>query len=191
MKTRFLHALLALIALLVALPLRAQEAGKSSGVIGRLDTVEITVFREDELATRGQLSPDGTITMPLIGAVRLQGLTTDQAATLIEQKLHDGYLVRPQVSVSIGARVKRAVTVLGQVQRPDVYVIPADRALTLTQVIAMAGGVTRIGNPGKLTLKRLGASQVLQIDLKSITSGKSNDIPLRDGDVVTIPESLF
>lgn len=182
---------MALAAFLFMLPLHAQEAGRSSGVIGRLDTVEITVFREDELATRGQLSADGTITMPLIGAVRLEGLTTDQAATVIERKLHDGYLVRPQVSVSIGARVKRAVTVLGQVQRPDVYVIPADRALTLTQVIAMAGGVTRIGNASKLTLKRAGAGQVQQVDLKSITSGKSADITLRDGDVVTIPESLF
>jgi len=191
MKTSSLRCWLASVAMLLMLPLHAQEAGKSSGIIGRLDTVEITVFREDELATRGQLSPDGTITMPLIGAVRLQGLTTDQAATVIEQKLHDGYLVRPQVSVSIGARVKRAVTVLGQVQRPDVYVIPADRTLTLTQVIAMAGGVTRIGNAAKLTLKRSGASEVQQIDLRSITSGKSNDITLRDGDVVTIPESLF
>lgn len=191
MKLPIIRLLPALAAVVLALPAMAQESGKSSGVIGRLDTVEITVFREDELATRGQLSPDGTITMPLIGAVRLQGLTTDQAATAIEAKLHDGYLVRPQVNVSIGARVKRAVTVLGQVQRPDVYVIPPDRPITLTQVIAMAGGVTRIGNAGKLTLKRVGAAQVQQIDLKAITSGKGNDIQLRDGDVVTIPESLF
>ena len=191
MITTRLGSLHAILALLLIIPLHAQDAGKSSGVIGRLDSVEIIVFRESELGTRGQLSGDGTITMPLIGAVRLQGLTTDQAATLIEQKLHDGYLVRPQVSVSIGARVKRAVTVLGQVQRPDVYVIPADRALTLTQVVAMAGGVTRIGNAGKVTLRRAGASEVQQIDLKSITSGKGNDISLRDGDVISIPESLF
>lgn len=191
MKAILLGSCLTILAMLQLLPLQAQEATKSSGTIGRLDTVEITVFREDELATRGQLSPEGTITMPYIGAVRLQGLTTDQAAKAIEAKLRDGYLVRPQVSVSIGARVKRAVTVLGQVQRPDVYVIPADRTLTLTQVIAMAGGVTRIGNAGKITLKRPGATQVQQIDLKSITSGKSKDLPLGDGDVVTIPESLF
>jgi protein involved in polysaccharide export with SLBB domain len=192
MKTISLGTLLtAALLLVLPPPLRAEEAGRSSGVIGRLDTVEISVYRENELATRGQLSADGTITMPLIGAVHLQGLTTDQAATAIEQKLHAGYLVRPQVSVSIGARIRRAVTVLGQVQRPDVYVIPADRPLTLTQVVAMAGGVTRIGNAGKLMLKRNGAEKVLQVDLKSITSGKSDDLQLRDGDVITIPESLF
>jgi protein involved in polysaccharide export with SLBB domain len=191
MKSISLGTLLAAALLLLLPTLCAEEAGRSSGVIGRLDTLEITVFRENELATRGQLSVDGTITLPLIGAVHLQGLTTDQAAKAIEQKLHDGYLVRPQVSVSIGGRIKRAVTVLGQVQRPDVYVIPADRPLTLTQVVAMAGGVTRIGNSGKLTLKRSGAVQVQQLDLKSITSGKSADVQLQDGDVITIPESLF
>ncbi|BCU75552.1 polysaccharide biosynthesis/export family protein [Luteolibacter sp. LG18] len=182
-----------LLALLACLPfvVRAAEenAGKASGVIGRLDTVEITVFREDELATRGQLSADGTITMPLIGAVRLQGLTTDQAGKAIEQKLKDGYLVRPQVSVSIGARVRRTITVLGQAQNPGVFELPANRQLTLVEAIGMAGGVTRIGNARKLTLKRGG--EVQQVDLKEITTGKAKDIPLRDGDVVNIPESLF
>jgi len=184
---RFLLGLLACLPLLV----RAAEenAGKSSGVIGRMDTVEITVFREEELATRGQLSADGSITMPLIGAVRLQGLTTDQAAKAIEAKLKDGYLVRPQVSVSIGARIRRTVTILGQAQNPGVFELPANRQLSLVEAVGMAGGVTRIGNARKLTLKRGGAVQ--QVDLKEITTGKAKDIPLRDGDVVTIPESLF
>ena len=180
------------LAVLAAAPLYAQEAAKSSGVIGHLDTVEISVFREEELTTRGQLSADGSISMPLIGSIRLQGLTTAQAAKAIEQRLHDGYLVRPQVSVSIGARVRRTVTVLGQAQSPGVFMIPADRPLTLTEVIGMAGGVTRVGNAGRITLKRGGsAGRVQQVDLKAITSGKSDDITLRDGDVVSIPESLF
>ena len=184
---RFLVVLLSCPPVLV----RAAEenAGKSSGVIGRLDTVEITVFREDELATRGQLSADGSITLPLIGAVRLQGLTTDQAAKAIEQKLRDGYLVRPQVSVSIGARIRRTITVLGQAQNPGVFELPANRQLTLVEAVGMAGGVTRIGNPRKLALKHDGAVQ--QVDLKEITTGKAKDIPLHDGDVITIPESLF
>ncbi|MGC4014562.1 MAG: hypothetical protein QM755_08630 [Luteolibacter sp.] len=47
-----------------------------------------------------------------------------------------------------------------------------------------------IGNARKLTLKR-GGGGVEQVDLKEITTGKAKDIPLRDGDVITIPESLF
>ena len=172
---------------------QSPAAGRAAGIISKRDTVEIRVFREDELTTTGQLSADGSITMPLIGVVKMAGLTTDQAAAAIKAKLKDGYLVNPQVSVSIEARVRRSVTVLGQAQNPGVFEIPADRQLTVVEAIGMAGGATRIANTKKMTLKRNGGggAKVLQLNLKDITSGKTPDIPLRDGDVLTIPESLF
>ncbi len=171
----------------------AQGSG-SSGVIGRFDSIEIRVFREDELTTRGQLSADGTISMPLIGAVRVQGLSTDQAAAAITRRLADGYLVDPQVSVSIEARIRRTVTVLGQAQRPGVFELPVHRQLTFVEAIGMAGGVTRIANSKRINLKRQspgGAAEVISVNLSAITSGKAKDLTLRDGDVITIPESLF
>lgn len=170
-------------------PAAGAQGERSSGVIGRRDNVEIRVFREDELTTRGQLSGDGTITMPLIGAVRIEGLTTDQAAEMITRKLADGYLVKPEVSVSIEARIRRTVTVLGQAKRPGVFELPAQRSLTLVEAIGMAGGVTEIANAKKITLKRGGS--VTRINLNEITSGSGRDIPLQDGDVLTIPEGLF
>ncbi len=184
-----LHIFLALLVGWLSVPVLAAEGERSSGVIGRMDNVEIRVFREDELTTRGQLSADGSITMPLIGAVRIQGLTTDQAATLIKNKLADGYLVKPEVSVSIEARIRRTVTVLGQAQRPGVFELPANRRLTLVEAIGMAGGVTRIANSKKITLKR--GSSVRVINLAEITAGKGRDIQLQDGDMISIPESLF
>lgn len=176
-------------AALAPLPSPCAEGDRSSGVIGHMDNVEIRVFREDDLTTRGQLSPDGSITMPLIGAVRIEGLTTDQAAAAIKNKLADGYLVKPEVNVSIEARIRKTVTVLGQAQRPGVFELPAHRRLTLVEAIGMAGGMTRIANARKVTLKRGGQVQVL--NLKDIAAGKGSDISLRDGDVITIPESLF
>ncbi len=170
------------------------QGQRSSGVIGRMDNLEIIVFREDELTTRGQLSESGTISMPLIGAVRLEGLTTDQAAAAITRKLADGYLVKPEVTVSIEARLRKTVTVLGQAQRPGVFELPAHRQLTLVEAIGMAGGVTRISNSKKISLKRVTAgvgSSLEIINLSNITNGKGADIPLQDGDVITIPESLF
>lgn len=186
----FLIAGLALAAFSSLLPAQSAGAGRSSGVIGKLDTVEIRVFREDELTTAGQLSADGTISMPLIGSVKMAGLTTDQAAAAITAKLKDGYLVRPQVSVSIEARVRRTVTVLGQAQSPGVFELPADRRLTVVEAIGMAGGATRIANVKKISLKRR-SGQVQLLNLKDITSGKSTDVVLQDGDVLSIPESLF
>jgi protein involved in polysaccharide export with SLBB domain len=181
---------LALAAFSSLLPAQSTGAGRSSGVIGKLDTVEIRVFREDDLTTAGQLSADGTISMPLIGSVKMAGLTTDQAAAAITAKLKDGYLVRPQVSVSIEARVRRTVTVLGQAQSPGVFELPADRRLTVVEAIGMAGGATRIANVKKISLKRR-SGQVQVLNLKDITSGKSTDVVLQDGDVLSIPESLF
>ena len=173
------------------LPSIASAQGQpSSGVIGRMDNVEIRVFREDDLTTRGQLSSAGTINMPLIGSVRIEGLTTDQAATAITRKLADGYLVKPEVSVSIEARIRKTVTVLGQAQRPGVFELPAHRTLGMVEAVGMAGGVTRIANGKKITLKHSNGV-LITVNLSEITQGSGVDITLQDGDVITIPESLF
>ena len=189
MNTKRLILSLSFFFCLAALLHGQSESGGSSGLISRMDSVQIRVFREDELTTRGQLSENGSISMPLIGAVRLEGLTTDQAAAAITRRLADGYLVKPEVSVSIEARIRRTVTVLGQAARPGVFELPAHRELTLVEAIGMAGGATRIANPKKISLKREG--KVYNVNLSDITKGTGKDIPLRDGDVVTIPESLF
>jgi polysaccharide export outer membrane protein len=128
--------------------------------------------------------------MPLVGSVKLAGLTTDSAAKAIEAKLKDGYLVKPQVSVAIEGRIRRTITVLGQAQNPGVFELPANRSMTIVEAIGMAGGATRIANTKKITLKRSGG-KVQTINLKDITSGKTADMPLKDGDVLSIPESLF
>lgn len=179
----------ALLAAASLVPAMAQQREGGAGVIGRMDSVEIRVFREDELTTRGQLSADGTISMPLIGSVRIEGMSTDEAAAAISRRLKAGYLVRPEVSVAIEARIRRTVTILGQTQRPGVVEIPTHRRLTLVEAIGLSGGITRIANDKKVLLKRGG--EVMAINLRDITSGKGADVSLRDGDVVTIPESLF
>ncbi len=186
---KFLHSILIVIVLLTASP--AQESGSSSGVISSRDNVEIRVFREDDLTTSGQLSEAGTITMPLIGAVRLAGLSTDAAAKVIEARLLDGYLVRPEVSVSISGRVRQSVTVLGQVRNPGVFRLDANRQLTLIEAIGMAGGMTRIANSKKVTLKRRDAAEPRIVNVREIAAGKQKDIALSDGDIISIPESLF
>jgi polysaccharide export outer membrane protein len=129
--------------------------------------------------------------MPLIGAVRLEGLTTDQAAAVITRRLRDGFLVRPEVNVSIENRVRKTVTVLGQAQNPGVFELSANRPLTLVEAIGMAGGMTRIANAKKVTLKRRNTTEPQIVNVKEITSGRASDIILREGDIITIPESLF
>lgn len=190
MNARIILIVCSLLGLLATLlPGQTTESRRASGVIGRQDTIEIRVFREDDLTTVAQLSGNGTVRMPLIGSVHLAGLTTDQAAKAITAKLKDGYLVNPEVSVSIEGRIRRTITVLGEAQNPGVFELPVDRRLTVVEAIGMAGGATRIANVKKISFKRGG--RVTRINLKDITDGKSPDVTLRDGDVLSIPESLF
>lgn len=170
----------------------AQEAiGGTLGTIGKKDTVSIRVFREPDLDSAGQLDKDGMISMPLIGSVRLEGLTTIEAERLIERKLRDGYLVRPEVSVRITKRLVKTVTVLGQVRQPGVFTLPPDRKLTLVEVVGMAGGLTDIANGKKVSLKRQGSARAQQVNLREMMLGQRKDIVLETGDVVTVPESWF
>lgn len=182
---------LILLTLLVAPPGFAQENATASGTIGSRDSIEIRVFREDDLTTRSQLSTAGTVSMPLIGNVRLAGLTTDSAARVIEAKLRDGYLVRPEVTVSIVDRVRKTVTVLGKVQSPGVFRLDPNRQLTMAEAIGMAGGLQRIANSKKVTLTRRNSNEPKVVNFKDIASGRARDIPLSDGDIIFIPESLF
>jgi polysaccharide export outer membrane protein len=185
------YFILLLIAVLGSPSGLAQENASASGTIGSRDSVEIRVFREDDLTTRGQLSSAGSVSMPLIGNVRLAGMSTDAAASLIEKKLRDGYLVKPEVTVSITSRVRKTVTVLGKVQSPGVFRLDPNRQLTLAEAVGMAGGLQRIANSRKVTLTRRSSSSPMVINFKDIASGKIKDIPLADGDIINIPESLF
>jgi polysaccharide export outer membrane protein len=176
--------------LLVFLVLGFLDAG-AQGVIGTSDEVSVKVFREADLDTLGEVSPAGTLTIPLLGPVKIAGLSPVQAEKVIEARLRDGYLVRPQVSVAIVKRVVRTVTVLGQARQPGVFTLPDNRKLTLLEAIGMAGGLTEIANERKVRLKsgRTGATRI--VDVKRIMDGKSADITLSSGDIINIPESWF
>ena len=183
MKTTVLFALAFLAALL--------SDAVAQGVIGKSDTVSVKVFREADLDTVGEVSPSGTLTIPLVGPVRIAGLTPLQAEQTIAAELRDGYLVRPQVSVSVVKRVVRTVTVLGQARQPGVFTLPDNRRLTLMEAIGMAGGLTEIANGRKVQVKSGSTGATRLVDVRSIMRGKASDITLRSGDVIHIPESWF
>lgn len=199
--------LLAMIVFFATLQLRAN--GQSApGKIARTNRVLIRVAGEPDLTLRGRISSAGAITMPLIGTVPIEGLTTREAATAISRRLADGYLANPQVSVAIEKTEARkrvearkasapkmiSVFVVGQVQRPGMLDLPLDRGLTVSKAVRMSGGVTPLANPRKVQLKRLtaaGVSQLHKVNLSDVASGRQTDPLLRNGDVITVPESLF
>ncbi len=141
-----------------------------------------------------RVARDGTITFPLVGAVKVGGKSPQEAAELIRDRLARGYLINPQVTVNVLEYTKYRLTVLGQVQKPGSYDFPDRERLTLLEAIGLAGGYTRGANPSKVVIKRLvnGQEKVFQVDAKTMASqGSAKGFEVQPGDVITVAESIF
>ena len=158
------------------------------------DVVQVKVYQEDDLETKMRIGKDGTTSFPLIGVINLGGKTVAQAADLIRARLADGYLVNPQVTVSVIEYAKRRFTVLGQVQKPGTYEIPNEESMTFLQAVAMAGGYTRLANRGSVTVTRMvgGKKTTFNLDLKSATSDlNTQPFEILPDDTITVAERIF
>jgi polysaccharide export outer membrane protein len=121
-------------------------AGLASDKLGAGDAVRVTVFQQPDLTTEARISESGTIKMPLVGEVKVSGLTAAEAGTQIAEELKKGqFLNKPQVSVAVTTLRSRQVSVLGMVARPGRYALD-DTSSQLTDVVAAAGGVVSGGH---------------------------------------------
>lgn len=158
------------------------------------DIIEVNVFQETDLQTKARITQAGTITFPLIGEVKIGGMTPEGAAQSIRTLLAKDYLVNPQVSLTITEYSKRRFTVLGQVQKPGAYEMPDRDQVSLLQAIGTAGGYTRIADAGDIRVKRTesGKDVIYKLNAKNIASGKDpNVFVVQTGDIITVGESVF
>lgn len=187
-------ATLAAVLLLVAAPgtVRAQDANYK---LSPNDLLDFRVFQEPELDGVIRVAGDGSAIFPLIGAVSVAGKTVMQATEDIKARYRDGYLVYPQVSLTVRTYAQKLFTILGQVQKPGSYDMKGSDEITLLQAIGMAGGYTKIANPGRVTVKRLGeggGERLIKLDAKRMARGDdSSSFYIKPGDVITVAESLF
>jgi len=185
--------LLFLVWMLASVPaLRAQDANYR---LSANDLLDFRVFQEPELDGVIRVSGDGTAIFPLIGAVNVVGKTVTAATEEIKARYRDGYLVYPQVSLTVRTYAQKLFTVLGQVQKPGSYDMKGSDEITLLQAIGMAGGYTKIANPGRVTVKRQeegGGERVIRLDAKRMARGEeSAQFYIKPGDVITVAESMF
>jgi len=110
-------------------------------LLGSRDIIKIAVYDNPDLSLEVKLDEAGTINFPLLGKVGVGGLTPAAASQKLAKLLKDGQFVRdPQVSITVLTSHSQMVSVLGEVKNPGLY--PVDGKLTITDVLAMAGGVT-------------------------------------------------
>lgn len=159
------------------------------------DQISVDVFGEDDLRTAARLGADGAVSLPLLGSVRLGGLTLAQAAARLTELYGRDYLVSPKVNVALIGYAKQRFTVLGQVNRPGSYEMPDGAGnVDILEAVAMAGGYTRIAAPERITVRRRAAAgdQILRVNAKRIArSGDQGGFKVQPGDTLTVGESIF
>jgi polysaccharide biosynthesis/export protein len=160
------------------------------------DSIAVEVFGEDDLRTSTRLNGEGSVSLPLLGSVRLSGLTLPQATARITELYARDYLVNPKVNVTLLGYAKRRFTVLGQVSRPGSYEMPETNpgGIDLLEAIAMAGGYTRIAAPERTSVRRHPGERnekVIRVDAKRLARAGGGTFRVESGDTITVGESIF
>ena len=193
---RKLQAVAAVFLLLGALALFAQEEPApfvKEYKIGPKDLLEITVFELPELNQTVRVSEDGTITVPLLGQIKLDGLTKDEVEAKISSLLEEKYLKNPRVSVFIKEYQSKLVSVIGAVESPGTYELVGDR--NLLQMISKAGGFKENASDELFILRQdeKGGTSKIVIDLKDllINGNQALNVPLQPNDVINIPVDML
>lgn len=159
-------------------------------IIGERDVLKITVYDNPDLTSVVRVSGEGTILFPLIGEVRVAGMTIPQIARKLRDLLSEGYIVNPQVIVFIEEYKSKKATIIGEVARSGLYELPGPT--TLLDLVSKAGGLTKDAGDKAVIKRKLSQSeQTMTIDLKRlIEKGDTTiDISLLDGDSVYIPKA--
>lgn len=102
------------------------------------DVLQVKVFGEDDLSAAYTVDQTGAVTMPLLSRVPVAGLSVQEIETSITQRLSDGYLVDPVVSVTMAGY--QPVYIMGEVHRPGRYAFAPQ--MTVLNIVAEAGGFT-------------------------------------------------
>jgi polysaccharide biosynthesis/export protein len=145
--------------------------------LGVGDAVRVTVFQQPDLTTEARISDRGTISVPLVGEIKVVGLSPAEAAGgIAEGYKKGGFLKNPQVSVALTTLRSRQVSVLGLVARPGRYALD-DQSSQLADVIAAAGGIGA-GGSDTVTILRDGKEQKVSV------LGKP--FPLKGGETINI-----
>jgi polysaccharide export outer membrane protein len=192
-------AVAAVPAIPVAVPAVPAAAGSHPDLdnynLGPGDSITVLVYQEEDMTTQAKITKDGTVTVPLIGQVKVSGVTSREAADKIREALIKGqFLVAPRVTVVLDAASTRSFIILGQVVRPGTYTFSSQETINLVQAISMAGGFTRIAEPKNVTIVRRegGVQQKFKLNAKKmIEDSDASPFEIKTGDIITVGETFL
>lgn len=164
-----------------ALAQAAAPSALSSYKLGAGDMITVRVLGEDDLKReKVRLSDAGTISLPVLGEIKVKGLTVGELEDLITRGLKGRYLLDPRVTVSIDEY--RNFFVNGEVDKPGGY--PYVPGLTVRKAVSLAGGFKERAVRDKVTIIR---------DEDPSQTAKKVDLsaPVMPGDIITVEQSFF
>ena len=177
---------------------------QSDYLLGPEDILEITVWGHDDLKRTISVSMEGSLSFPILGEIKAAGKSTQTLEKELAKILGDGYIVNPQVTVTVKEYNSQKVFVMGEVNKPGSYPVTKDNHLLY--ILSQAGGPAKdageevviirpknLKKPG-ITLKEaeLQKETILRINLKNALSGDQNhNVTVRDGDSIVVPKMPY
>lgn len=159
--------------------------------LGDGDKLTLQVWNRPELSGKHTIGPDGQITVPLVGPMRLTTMTREEAAGNIRDHLRRFY-VAPLVDLGIDEYHSNRVTILGRVLTPGV--LQFDRPPMLLDVLARAGSLPVLDKQATLTRVAVfrGREKIVWVDLKRLLNrgDLAYNIRLKPNDLIYIPDSF-
>jgi protein involved in polysaccharide export with SLBB domain len=168
-------------------------------IIGVGDILSVSIFAggTTQESLDLEVSSKGTISFPFLGEIKAEGLSVTQLRETVTRPLAEDYFVNPQVFISVrDQKSKEAnithykIYVLGKINSPGVY--DFREGLTALDACIMAGGFAQYAAPNRTTITRReppGKQEIIKINLDRVKKGKDEDLLLKPGDRIYVPES--
>jgi polysaccharide export outer membrane protein len=155
--------------------------------IGAGDLILIQVFDAQELSSVVRVALNGTVSLPLVGSVKVAGLTPTEAADEIANLLKAGkFITNPAVTIFIEEYATQGVSILGEVRTPGLY--PAVGPRMLLDLLAQAGGANLTASSEITIRRRDGTEQQIHLDMTgSAKEMLASNIDINPGDTVIVP----
>jgi polysaccharide export outer membrane protein len=165
--------------------------------LGSGDRIALDIFGVPEFSKEYQVLVDGTLNLPIIRSVLIQGLTLQEAANVITKR-YEPFINVPVVTVTLVVARPLNIGLAGEVTSPGSYKINPTREgggvkfPTLMEMLQLAKGVTSAGDMRNVQIRRPrrgGPEQVTTVDLQDFleTGNLRQDVTIRDGDTIFVP----
>ncbi len=162
-----------------------------STTLGVGDELEVRIAGEDKLPITFVVAPDGTIDLPFINRMKIDGLEPQEVAAKVRDQLISGeFFKNPSVSVIIKSYNSKRIEIIGEVKKPGSF--PLEPGMTLLRAISLAGGFTSTADKS-VTIRRKvkGAVKKATVDVGQIIDNKIDDVPLQSGDTINVDQTIL